>query len=100
MYLAEFSADAEQDSERTKVVQSISSVIQALPPEQEIQPIEVSNPCPLSLYLDRNVWGKAILNPVIAKLSTALNSTASQVRPFWGGFRAVQFVVTRNSAPG
>ncbi|KLO16646.1 ARM repeat-containing protein [Schizopora paradoxa] len=49
------------DSERTKVVQSISSVIQALPPVQEIQPIE------------------AILNPVIAKLATALSTTNNQL---------------------
>ena len=30
-----------QDTERAKVLQSISSVIQALPPEEEISPIEV-----------------------------------------------------------
>lgn len=30
-----------QDSEKPKIVQSISSVIQALPPEQEVEPIHV-----------------------------------------------------------
>ena len=30
-----------QNSERSKVIQSISSVIQALPPDEEIPPIEV-----------------------------------------------------------
>ena len=31
-----------QDTEKAKVLQSISSVIQALPPDEEIPPIEVS----------------------------------------------------------
>ncbi|TDL27101.1 ARM repeat-containing protein [Rickenella mellea] len=48
------------DSEKTKVIQSISSVIQALPPDEEVQPVE------------------AIVSPVVAKLSEALNS-ASQL---------------------
>jgi hypothetical protein len=30
-----------QNSERSKVIQSIASVIQALPPDEEIPPIEV-----------------------------------------------------------
>jgi hypothetical protein len=30
-----------QDTEKAKVLQSISSVIQALPPEEEIMPVEV-----------------------------------------------------------
>lgn len=30
-----------QNSERSKVIQSISSIIQALPPDEEIPPIEV-----------------------------------------------------------
>ena len=30
-----------QDSEKAKVIQSIASVIQALPPEQEIEPVDV-----------------------------------------------------------
>ncbi|KAF8883563.1 hypothetical protein BD779DRAFT_1443864, partial [Infundibulicybe gibba] len=44
------------DSERGKVLQSIASVIQAMPPDQEIPPIE------------------AIVNPIIAKLADALRS--------------------------
>jgi hypothetical protein len=30
-----------KDSEKSKLVQSITSIIQALPPEEEISPIEV-----------------------------------------------------------
>jgi hypothetical protein len=37
-----------QDTEKAKVLQSISSVIQALPSEEEIGPIEV---CQLALHL-------------------------------------------------
>ncbi|EMD34979.1 hypothetical protein CERSUDRAFT_116506 [Gelatoporia subvermispora B] len=45
------------DTEKSKVLQSIASVIQALPPEEEIAPIEV------------------IVNPVLAKLFEALQSS-------------------------
>lgn len=34
---------AVKDSEKPKIVQSISSVIQALPPEQGVEPIHVSD---------------------------------------------------------
>ncbi|KAI5120002.1 hypothetical protein M0805_008463 [Coniferiporia weirii] len=44
------------DSEKAKIVQSIASVIQALPPELEVEPVD------------------AIASPVVAKLSEALNS--------------------------
>ncbi|KAI0247835.1 ARM repeat-containing protein [Lactifluus subvellereus] len=50
-----------QDTEKAKVLQSISSVIQALPPEEEITPIE------------------AIVQPVVAKLFQALH-TSSQAQ--------------------
>ena len=43
-----------QDTEKSKVLQSIASVIQALPPDEEIAPVE------------------AILAPVISKLFEAL----------------------------
>ncbi|KAI0076848.1 ARM repeat-containing protein [Panus rudis PR-1116 ss-1] len=46
------------DTEKAKVLQSIASVIQALPPDDEIPPIE------------------AILTPVVAKLFEALQSSA------------------------
>ncbi|KAI0087502.1 ARM repeat-containing protein [Irpex rosettiformis] len=45
------------DTEKGKVLQSIASVIQALPPDEEIPPIE------------------AIVNPVVAKLYQALQSS-------------------------
>ncbi|EJD04736.1 ARM repeat-containing protein [Fomitiporia mediterranea MF3/22] len=48
------------DSEKAKIVQSIASVIQALPPEQEIEPVN------------------AIVSPVVSRLSEAL-STATQL---------------------
>jgi len=38
-----------QDTEKAKVLQSISSVIQALPPDEEIPPIEVRNDFTISL---------------------------------------------------
>ncbi|KAI0290272.1 armadillo-type protein [Multifurca ochricompacta] len=47
-----------QDTEKAKVLQSISSVIQALPPEEEIPPVE------------------AIVQPVVAKLFHALQSSS------------------------
>ncbi|KAI9508978.1 ARM repeat-containing protein [Russula earlei] len=47
-----------QDTEKAKVLQSISSVIQALPPEEEIAPVE------------------AIVQPVVAKLFQALQSSS------------------------
>jgi len=50
-----------QDTEKSKVLQSIASVIQALPPEEEIPPIQ------------------AIVSPVIEKLAHALHAS-SQVR--------------------
>ncbi|KAI0341153.1 ARM repeat-containing protein [Trametopsis cervina] len=46
------------DTEKGKVLQSIASVIQALPAEEEISPVE------------------AIINPVVAKLYQALQSSA------------------------
>ncbi|KAH9886674.1 ARM repeat-containing protein [Cubamyces lactineus] len=48
------------DTEKAKVLQSIASVIQALPPTEEIPPIEASFP--------------AIVSPVVAKLFEALQS--------------------------
>lgn len=50
-----------QDTEKSKVLQSIASVIQALPPEEEIPPIH------------------AIVSPVVEKLAQALH-ISSQVR--------------------
>ncbi|KAG6853078.1 hypothetical protein C0991_007008 [Blastosporella zonata] len=47
------------DSERSKVVQSIASVIQALPAHDEIEPIT------------------AIVNPIVGKLAEALQSSSS-----------------------
>ncbi|KAJ3573233.1 hypothetical protein NP233_g2568 [Leucocoprinus birnbaumii] len=47
------------DSEKGKVLQSIASVVQALPPEQEIPPLE------------------AIVNPIVQKLAEALQLAAS-----------------------
>lgn len=47
------------NSERSKVIQSISSIIQALPPDEEIPPIE------------------AIVNPVVQKLGEALQSSVA-----------------------
>lgn len=47
-----------QDTEKSKVLQSISSVIQALPPEEEIPPV------------------LAIVSPVVEKLEQALRSSS------------------------
>lgn len=55
------SCEHAQDTEKSKVLQSIASVIQALPPEEEIPPIQ------------------AIVIPVIEKLAQALHGP-SQVR--------------------
>lgn len=49
---------ASQDTEKSKVLQSISSVIQALPPEEEIPPV------------------LAIVSPVVEKLEHALRSSS------------------------
>ncbi|KAG6828197.1 hypothetical protein H0H92_008816 [Tricholoma furcatifolium] len=48
-----------KDSEKSKVVQSIASVIQALPPHEEIDPIT------------------AIIDPIVRKLADALQSSSS-----------------------
>lgn len=68
-----------QDTERSKVLQSISSVIQALPPEDEIGPVEVRG-----LFLPTNKGvrvdvSKTIVNPVVTRLFEALQMT-SRVR--------------------
>jgi hypothetical protein len=42
--LVTYSHHSYQDTEKSKVLQSIASVIQALPPEEEITPIEVNFP--------------------------------------------------------
>lgn len=55
--------DGAQDTEKSKVLQSIASVIQALPPEEEIPPL------------------LAIVSPVVEKLIQALGSS-SQVCVF------------------
>ena len=68
-----------QDSEKTKVIQSISSVIQALPPQQEVEPIDVRHSLILKIYNLTTL--KAIVSPVVAKLAEALGS-ASQVCSF------------------
>ncbi|KAF8637543.1 hypothetical protein AX17_002750 [Amanita inopinata Kibby_2008] len=47
------------DSEKSKILQSISSVIQALPPEEEIPPVE------------------AIVQPIVQKLASALQSSVA-----------------------
>ncbi|TFK73053.1 ARM repeat-containing protein [Pluteus cervinus] len=47
------------DSERSKVLQSISSVIQALPPEEEVSPVA------------------AIISPIVQKLGDALRSSTT-----------------------
>ncbi|KAF8995387.1 armadillo-type protein [Cyathus striatus] len=47
------------DSEKSKVLQSIASVIQALPPDQAIPPVE------------------GIVNPIVQKIGTALQSSTS-----------------------
>lgn len=47
-----------QDTEKSKVLQSIASVIQALPPEEEIPPL------------------LAIVSPVVEKLRQALGSSS------------------------
>lgn len=53
-----FSVLASQDTEKSKVLQSIASVIQALPPEEEIPPV------------------LAIVCPVVEKLEQALRSSS------------------------
>jgi hypothetical protein len=52
-----------QDTEKAKVLQSIASVIQALPPEEEIGPVEV------------------IAQPVVARLFQALQSSSLVLSP-------------------
>ncbi|KAH0833884.1 armadillo-type protein [Lanmaoa asiatica] len=53
-----FSVPASQDTEKSKVLQSIASVVQALPPEDEIPPV------------------LAIVSPVVEKLEQALRSSS------------------------
>lgn len=53
-----FSVCVYQDTEKSKVLQSIASVIQALPPEEEIPPV------------------LAIVSPVVEKLEQALRSSS------------------------
>ena len=56
------------------MLQSIASVIQALPPLDAIPPIEVRLAIPATSTLS-NLF-QAILNPVVAKLHAALKSSA------------------------
>ena len=65
-----------QDTERSKVLQSISSVIQALPPEDEIGPVEV---CGSSLPTERATCvdvSKTIVNPIVTRLFEALQMSS------------------------
>ena len=57
-YISIFSAFPPQDTEKSKVLQSIASVIQALPPEEGIPPV------------------LAIVSPVVEKLEQALLSSS------------------------
>ena len=62
-----------QDTEKAKVLQSIASVIQALPPAEEIPPVEVRPPdTPLATHVLTST--QAIVSPVVAKLFEALQS--------------------------
>jgi hypothetical protein len=61
------------------VLQSIASVIQAMPVEQEIPAVEVSPTSPTSVEAN-NRW-QAIINPINENLYTALR-TASNVCSF------------------
>ena len=65
-----FLLTASQDTEKSKVLQSIASVIQALPPEEEIPPV------------------LAIVSPVVEKLEQALRSSSRVCR------RSVSLMVT------
>jgi hypothetical protein len=68
-----------QDTEKSKVVESIASVIQPLPPEEEIPPIQ------------------AIVSPVVEKLAQALH-VSSQVRiEFDAGFLRLSCFIFRSS---
>ena len=59
------------------MLQSIASVIQALPPAEEIPPVEVSNTT-MALSKHSNDTIQAIVSPVVAKLFEVLQS-AGQV---------------------
>lgn len=61
------------------MLQSIASVIQALPPEEEIPPVLVSTLAISSAVSVVDVLLKAIVNPIVQKLAEALQS-ASTVR--------------------
>jgi hypothetical protein len=67
-----------QDTEKAKVLQSISSVIQALSPEEEIGPVEVcDNLCCVHLFVAHGEHeNQAIVQPVVAKLFQALQSSS------------------------
>lgn len=66
-----------QDTEKSKVLQSIASVIQAIPPEEAILPVEVWHPC--CVWAKANTYRtQAIVTPVVAKLAEAITS-AGQV---------------------
>ena len=68
-----------QDTEKGKVLQSIASVIQALPAEEEIQPVEVRIVKSIHKWALMCELPQAIVNPIISKLYQALQSSA-QVR--------------------
>jgi len=60
-----------------KVLQSIASVIQALPAEQQIPPVEVTEiPLLSSLQVFKHYPLQAIVTPVVEKLLQALRSSA------------------------
>lgn len=64
-----------KDTEKSKVLQSIASVIQALPPMEAMPAVEVSMFVPRCIvWLDIVV--QALINPVVAKLFEALQSSA------------------------
>ncbi|KAF9529893.1 armadillo-type protein [Crepidotus variabilis] len=65
------------DSEKSKVLQSIASVIQAMPAEQEIAAIEVCFLSTLSAFTNSSLL-QAIINPIIEKLYESLRTANSQ----------------------
>lgn len=66
-----------QDTEKSKVLQSIASVIQALPPGEGIPPIEVefsSQKADLHTYAP--IFLQAIVDPIVQKLAVALQPSS------------------------
>ena len=72
------------------MLQSIASVIQALPPHEAIPPIEVS--LAITHLISSPDPFKAILNPVVAKLHEALKSSA-EVNELRRAFIEVVFTI-------